>query len=139
MCPLRENHVYNLTCILFVLYSVCHITHERCSANSKLEEYMKKNNNNNKRDIAAVTCRQSIFIVFDVCNCFPCSIGINFKQLYISKGAKHTDVSVSNIRFRFLPYKRRGSIKGNFILHNIAIATGPHAETRGLQNHKLKH
>lgn len=29
----------------------------------------------------------------------------------------------------FLPYKRHGSIKGNLILHNITIMTGPHAET----------
>lgn len=126
-CAHYERTMFTTSLVSFVLYSVSYYKQE--SFNEFLARGIHEKNNNKKKNIATVTCRQSIFIVFDMCNCFPLSIGINFKQLYISKGAKHTDVSVSNSRFRFLPYKRHGSIKGNLILHNITITTGPHAET----------
>lgn len=53
---------------------------------------------------------------------------INLKQLQFAK-VPNTHISVSNSRFRFLPYKHHGSIKGNIILHDITITNGPNVET----------
>ncbi len=59
---------------------------------------------------------------------FLFSIGSTLNSCNLQK-VPNTHISVSNSRFRFLPYKHHGSIKGNIILHDITITNGPNVET----------
>ena len=71
--------------------------------------------------------RQYIFVVFDVCTCLSYYTDrINFKQLQFAKGAKYTHFS---FKIQIFALQAAWFYKGNIIMHNIIISTGPNVET----------